>query len=296
MMGFAAVKTLPATSPTASAASTAAHPPAMSDAAAVRAKPFCKIELRAADGAGPAETSGAEHDFSWQSPPAEPGVGLTPGAVHLWRTALEGAGDAGVDWEEMLSADERARAGRFKFETDRARFVAARGWLRLVLARYTGVAPHELAFGCGAHGKPHLRCDQAGGGGAVEFNLSHAESFALLAITRGRAIGVDVERVRAVADGAAMAARYFSAREQREWRALPPERQAEAWLKIWVRKEACVKATGGGLDEALSQLEVIGSGGGVGRVTFADAAGGAVSCGLVGFEPVDGYVAAVAVR
>src|SRR5215472_2261792 len=45
----------------------------------------------------------------------------------------------------------------------------------------------------------------------IEFNLSHSGSRALLAFTRGREVGVDIEQIRNNLDFEALARRFFSA-------------------------------------------------------------------------------------
>jgi 4'-phosphopantetheinyl transferase len=92
---------------------------------------------------------------------------------------------------ELLSADERARAGQFMFDRDRRRYIAARARLRIILARYVGQAPAALQFHYGPHGKPALD--------GISFNLSHSADLALLAVSRGTVVGVDIERVRPIA-------------------------------------------------------------------------------------------------
>jgi 4'-phosphopantetheinyl transferase len=54
----------------------------------------------------------------------------------------------------------------------------------------------------------------------------------------------------------AIAARNFAPGEQRSLQALPVPRQADAFLACWTRKEAFVKALGGGLSVPLDGFEV----------------------------------------
>lgn len=52
--------------------------------------------------------------------------------IHLWSASL----DVGAELlAPLLSEDERERAGRFRFERDRRRLLAGRGWLRVLLGR-----------------------------------------------------------------------------------------------------------------------------------------------------------------
>jgi 4'-phosphopantetheinyl transferase len=78
----------------------------------------------------------------------------------------------------------------------------------------------------------------------------------LLAFTRRRDIGVDVEQVRSDFDLEAIARRFFSPDEQRQLAAIAPEQKPEAFFRCWTRKEAYIKATGDGLSLPLSQFDV----------------------------------------
>ncbi|CAA9549445.1 MAG: hypothetical protein AVDCRST_MAG19-668, partial [uncultured Thermomicrobiales bacterium] len=95
----------------------------------------------------------------WNAPPLTLTLGAD--AVHVWRAALDRPGEL-PGLLAALSADERERAGRFRADRDRGRFVAARGLLREILGRYLGREPGSLRFRYGAHGKPTLVEDRAG--------------------------------------------------------------------------------------------------------------------------------------
>jgi phosphopantetheinyl transferase len=90
-----------------------------------------------------------------------------------------------------LSEDEVARAGRFRFDEDRVRWIRARSSLRMILSRYAGEDPGNLAFAYGKHGKPALLPFTE-----VQFNLSHAGDWAIVAVTQSVPVGVDIERIR----------------------------------------------------------------------------------------------------
>ena len=90
----------------------------------------------------------------WHSAPAE--MRLAPHSVHVWRARLDDSASRLRLLMSSLSIDERERAGRFKFERDSNRFVAARGILRAILSRYLFVDPANLKFSYGPRGKPAL--------------------------------------------------------------------------------------------------------------------------------------------
>ena len=174
--------------------------------------------------------------------------------VQLWRADLEAIGVDESRWQQVLSSDELTRASRFHFSRDRQRFVAGRALLRTILAGYLRTDANGLTFSYSKKEKPSLASDHAESG--VTFNVSHSGGIALLAFTRGREIGVDVEQVRQDSDLQAIARRVFSMHEQNQLAALPAEKRIDAFFRCWTRKEAYIKATGDGLSLPLNQFDV----------------------------------------
>jgi 4'-phosphopantetheinyl transferase len=145
----------------------------------------------------------------------------------------------------VLSPEERARAARFVREADRRRFEQSHVALRRILADWLGEAPGQLAFVAGPWGKPALAEPFAGTG--VEFNLSHTNGVALVAVARGRRVGIDIEAVRPLGDMPAIARRVLSEADCRFLEALPAQRAIEVFWQAWTANEACLKAVGSGL-------------------------------------------------
>jgi 4'-phosphopantetheinyl transferase len=181
--------------------------------------------------------------FAWQDLPPAPT--LVAGEVHVWRAALdEVAEDEVARLALTLSADERARSSRLVHAPDRRRFVVGRAALRMVLARYGGGAPGEVAFARTPAGKPVL----AGpAGGTLRFSASHRAGLALCAIVAGREVGVDVERIVRGPVQDLVADRILAPGELAVLRALPPAERERAFFAVWTRKEAYAKARGLGL-------------------------------------------------
>lgn len=147
----------------------------------------------------------------------------------------------------LLSADERARANRFRFEEDRARLIVARGGLRRILSSYCSVPPHSIEFQTGSHGKPALLKPSV----ELEFNISHSGDYVIIAVTSGVACGVDIEWRRASTEEAAIAASFFCDREV-EWLS----RIEAGFLRLWTAKEAVIKAVGRGLSIPLCEFDL----------------------------------------
>ena len=119
----------------------------------------------------------------------------------------------------------------------------AHGALRIILGLYLRRPPADVAFRNGDHGKPELAEDMDG----VRFNLSHSGEGALMGLTRGRELGVDLEKVSTLPDLEGLARRFFAPGEVADLLAVPPPERGLAFFHCWTRKEAYVKALGLGL-------------------------------------------------
>jgi 4'-phosphopantetheinyl transferase len=174
--------------------------------------------------------------------------------VHLWRVDLSAVAQGEERWKQMLSPDEQERATRFHFSRDRQHFTATRALLRMILGSYLESDPTKLVFRYSDKEKPSL--DPAAHRPLVDFNVSHSGTTALLAFSRGRTLGVDLEQLRDNFDHQAIARRFFSTREQSQLAELAPAERCAAFFRCWTRKEAYIKAQGTGLSLPLSQFDV----------------------------------------
>lgn len=189
---------------------------------------------------------------SWNSPPKM--LTLPSNSVHVWRASLEVSVSHLQALKDTLAADECARAERFYFQEHRERFIAGRGLLRNILSRYLDREPGQLRFCYNSYGKPAL-IEETGVEG-LRFNLSHSHDMALYAVTRGREIGVDIERFRPDVEAEKLAERFFSPREATVLRTLPERLRTEGFFNCWTRKEAYIKAEGEGMAIPLSSFDV----------------------------------------
>jgi 4'-phosphopantetheinyl transferase len=167
--------------------------------------------------------------------------------AHVW--LLPGPEQASDDQLEGLAAildeSERERAAKYLRPVDRARSIAARALLRLMLSRYTETAPQAWAFVTNRYGRPELaRIPHEAED--LRFNVSHTDGLIAVAVTRGRDIGVDVEHIdRPLLHD--IAGRFFSLDEVRDLRRHPAEAQSRVFFDYWTLKESYIKARGMGL-------------------------------------------------
>jgi 4'-phosphopantetheinyl transferase len=176
------------------------------------------------------------------------------GEVHVWGMRVDAFDGDGAQ-QAWLSADERLRASRLRFEADRRRFVAARCALRGILSLYDGRHPEDIRF-CYSRGwKPEL--ETPAGPSSLRFNVSHSGTLALCAVANGRRIGVDVEHVCLPPSADAIVDRIFSPREREEYYGVPERQRPFVFFRVWTLKEAFVKAVGAGLNRLLGEPESV---------------------------------------
>lgn len=119
--------------------------------------------------------------------------------------------------------------------------------LREVLARYLDEDPAGIELRRGEHGKPAL----ADPSSPLRFNLSHSGGLALVAVTHGLEVGVDVERIRPRRDLRRLAERALDPAAAAAVRAAPADDRPAAFHRAWARREAIAKCLGTGLGAPL---------------------------------------------
>lgn len=149
-------------------------------------------------------------------------------------------------FNSLLSAEEQARAQRFKLKVHRNRFIISHGFKRSVLAKYLTIEPASIQYQLGDKGKPSL-LEGGNDRPALKFNLSHTQDITLLAITSNAELGIDIEYMDRKADWRAICQRFFTAAEQQALFSLSKEKQKPAFYQLWTRKEAYMKVLGRGL-------------------------------------------------
>jgi len=249
-----------------------------------------RLHIRTAPNIGLASrTFDARRRFPRCDPPD--GLTLTHDDVHVWRVALEAHEGVARQLEDSLAADEQLRADRFEFARDRRRFVVRRGALRVVLGWYLGTSPEQLQFECSRYGKPSLAAQA--GVPPIRFNLAHSAELAVIAVTHGREVGVDVERLDTRFDSLEIAERFFSPREAAGLRGRSRSAQTRAFFHCWTRKEAYLKARGLGVTWPLDRVEVSASPGHAALLSVFDDPAELSRWSVQDLNPEPGYVGAL---
>lgn len=190
---------------------------------------------------------------------------MTGDIVDVWLIRTDLPAPVLADLETLLDATERQRADATLLPDYRRRFIAAHGAIRVIIGHHLGAPPAQLSWRHGPHGKPEL----AGAWTGVQVSLSHSGELAALALTSRRRVGVDLQQLPADLDATRMSARFYPPAEARFVTvASGPAGQVNRFIRLWTRKEACVKVVGGRLLPGL-KLSV----GGTGRVVVRDPGG-----------------------
>jgi 4'-phosphopantetheinyl transferase len=180
---------------------------------------------------------------------------IAPKIVHVWSFILETSATCYELCASVLSGAERARANRFVDARGRNDFIVAHGVLRVLLARYTQLPASKLVFAAGAHGKPAL-ATASGNGSVISFNMSHSHGRALIAVSDGCEVGIDLEQVNPGVQALAIARRYFCEAERLAIESAAPTAQAQSFFRYWVAKEAVLKGQGIGLRFPIDKFEI----------------------------------------
>ena len=178
---------------------------------------------------------------------------ITSAEVHVWLAFYDAIDDGRLHaaYRALLSDDEKAQEPRFHFAHDRRRYLVTRALVRTVLSRYVPLAPAAWMFSKNEYGCPAIANPEAGD---LSFNLSHTRSVIALAVTRGRAVGVDVENVRDRAIAIDIADRFFAPQEVAALQTVPPQNQQDRFFEYWTFKESYIKARGMGLSLPLDKF------------------------------------------
>ncbi|HTH75507.1 MAG TPA: 4'-phosphopantetheinyl transferase superfamily protein [Trinickia sp.] len=195
---------------------------------------------------------------------------------------------------EFLADDERARAARFLRPEDAVRYSTTRAVLRESIAACLDMRPSHVRFRYDDAGRPSIADSPAG----FDFNVSHSGGFALIALSHGRRVGVDIESKRAALDWRSLAQAVFAPSEHACVEALPEAARLDAFFAVWTAKESLLKAIGVGIAGGLDRFSVLGDVSTAPRVPILDASD-SPSLGVHAFDACwcdapAGYAACVA--
>ena|SRR3990167_3686414 len=165
----------------------------------------------------------------------------SPDHLDLWRIYLNPQNVTVEDCLSALSEDEQKRGFGFVFLQNRTHYFIARFSMRMILSYYLDTKPSKIEFAYNEYGKPFLKNRE------IEFNLSHCNEQAILAVTHQSLLGIDIEYMNHELDLQPIAQEILSEREYQEFSSLDYPFQTRAFYRAWTCKEAFTKCLGYGL-------------------------------------------------
>ena len=177
---------------------------------------------------------------------------LFGGKVRYWQVRLNLMQEPDSATLKALSPNERSEMMRFRQREDRVRFAGVRAALWKVLQtgyRINRDPNRDQLAGIqrDQFGKPGLLTSS---GQAIivnlTFNVSHSGSYGLIAVSQCGQVGVDIEKNSQI-NVADLAPFICTASECRALAALDESEAKAAFYRLWVGKEAVLKAVGVGI-------------------------------------------------
>lgn len=192
--------------------------------------------------------------------------------------------------------DAAARLGADAIHLWRIPYALSQGRAPLLalLSAYLAIPASAVVLEEDPRGKPRLATSLAGS--RLEFNWSHSGDFALVALARGCALGVDIERIGKNLRTLDIAQRFFDPAETQTLRLLHPEARDDAFITLWCAKEAVLKESGEGISFGLARLRFSHGEEGWSLAHTDPALDTPAHWHLQSFDPVPGYRGALAWR
>jgi len=179
---------------------------------------------------------------------------ISLGEIHLECLVIDQLSEKTFsDGCEILSAQEKDTLSRFRRETDKNTFLASHVFLRKVLSGYLNVDAKQITYEKNKYGKPFLTKDLFAKT-SLMFNLSHCNGMAVVAISKGADVGVDVERMVRSVSPLEISDRFFSKAESVALKELAETKQLKRFFSYWTLKESYIKARGFGLSLPLDKF------------------------------------------
>ena len=153
--------------------------------------------------------------------------------------------------EALLNEKDKARAARYRFPEDRARFILGRMLLARALQECRGGVARPLNLRQTERGRPILADEPE-----IQFSISHSRELVGIALTLKSHIGIDLEAISRPTNLNLLAERIFSISDREAFQKLPEGERPAVFFRAWTAKEAYLKALGLGLPGGLKGVAV----------------------------------------
>lgn len=175
---------------------------------------------------------------------------LIKNEIHLWGISLPTYQNSTNQLFTFLSSEEQSKAQKFPLEKIRTRFIVTHGLLRFLLNKYLNNTNITIQIIKDKYGKLKLKDPPL-----LHFSITHSDEIILLAFSRERVLGVDVEKLRPQVPYLEIAERFFSHAEFQTIKQALPEKQIDLFYDYWTLKEAYLKGKGTGFYSSLKDLK-----------------------------------------
>lgn len=153
---------------------------------------------------------------------------------------------------DLVTADDRARAARFRLAVDAWRHLTGRVLARRAGALWLDTDPSGVHVAVGVEGRPHLT-DGRGSTLPAHVSITHAGDVVGVAVA-GSAVGLDVQDVVAL-EGLLESPDIWTPAEIADLRSTDPVDRLRTAARWWTAKEAVLKSLGRGLLDPVQTLE-----------------------------------------
>lgn len=172
--------------------------------------------------------------------------------IHIWRFKIDVYEKISDSYFDYLTEEELNRVEKLRKINDKKQFIIAHTFIRILLSNYLKIPLQQISLNRDTHGKIMLE----GGGRNISFNLSHSDDWVVLAFSKYKDLGVDIERIHDIQDFLQIAEHFFRKEECEYISKTDAESPLCKFYKVWTIKEAFVKATGEGLSRSLKTFSV----------------------------------------
>lgn len=173
---------------------------------------------------------------------------LRKDVTQVWVLDIHSSGWLLSQAETVLTPKELEYVQRFTRPIDTLRSTVPRVLLHIVLAEYAKVSPIDIAIERLRSGQPYVESIPE-----VYFSISHSGEYAVVSISLGGKVGVDVEKIASNFDYLPISERFFHTLEHRD---ILDSGNYERFYHYWTAKEAFVKAIGEGLKRDFNSFYV----------------------------------------
>lgn len=177
----------------------------------------------------------------------------TSGSIDVVWLQLDQPTEVVDELARLLDPDEQQRVARLVSPLERSRATVRLARRRQVLADILSLAPEQVDTRPHANGQPRCISESRE---PIFISASHCEEVGVIAVSRDRKVGVDVEATHELPEPDQFAQWVAAVEELHEINELATDERPAACLRLWTRKEAYLKATGEGIGEGMHQVRV----------------------------------------